>query len=105
VLAVWDVLLHQQVRAKAGRRARPSVAVIDPIAQDCLKREQRRYDAQTKRSKARWAAAGRAGALGRHSEPDGSRGFTGEAGQACSPLALLRSHWLQQRQRQGQNWR
>ena len=27
------------------------------------------------------------------------------AGQACSPLALLRAHWLQQRQRQGQNWR
>lgn len=58
-----------------------------------------------KRSKARWAAAGRAGALGRHSEPDGSRGFTGEAGQACSPLALLYAHWPQQRQRQGQNWR
>ena len=38
-------------------------------------------------------------------EPDRSRGFTGEAGQACSPLALLCAHWLQQRQRQGQNWR
>jgi len=48
VLAVWDVLLRQQVRAKAGRRARPSVAVIDPIAQDCLKREQRRYDRRQK---------------------------------------------------------
>lgn len=48
MLAVWDVLLRQQVRAKAGRRARPSVAVIDPIAQDCLKREQRRYDRRQK---------------------------------------------------------
>lgn len=48
MLAVWDVLLRQQVRAQAGRRARPSVAVIDPIGQDCLKREQRRYDRRQK---------------------------------------------------------
>ena len=40
------VLLRQQVRARAGRQARPSAAIIDSqISQDRLKRGQRGYDA------------------------------------------------------------
>ena len=88
---VWDVLLallRQQVRAKAGRRARPSTAIIDSQSVKTVSkggsadmtRRQKSQRAQAPHSlRHNGAAAGRGGALGWHSRPGRSQGSADQA--------------------------
>ena len=82
-----DALLHQQVRAKAGRRTGPSVTIIDSQSVKTISKGAARIRRRQKNQRAQaphshrhiGVAAGRGGALGWHSGPDGSQGFAGEA--------------------------
>ena len=83
-----DALLRHQVRAKAGRRTKPSVAIIDSQSVKTIskrgaariRRRQKNQRTQAPHSRRRnGVAAGRGSAFGWHSGPDGSQGFAGEA--------------------------
>ena len=82
-----DALLRHQVRAKAGRRAKLSVTIIDSQSVKTIskgaariRRRQKNQRAQAPhRCRRNGVAAGRGSAFGWHSGPDGSQGFAGEA--------------------------
>ena len=82
-----DALLRHQVRAKAGRRTKPSVTIIDSqsvktISKGAARIRRRQKNQRTQAPYSRrhnGVAAGRGSAFGWHSGPDGSQGFAGEA--------------------------
>ena len=87
---VWDVLLallRQQVRAKAGRRARPSAAIIDSQSVKTVSKGGSADMTQAKKLRAQaphrrrhnGTAAGRGGAFCRHSGPGKNLGFADQA--------------------------